>query len=487
MNCASNPSKTSALPTWRDVIVEFPVAGGRSGMNHVRVIAYVDSLGRVVSVPSARNHAARAKIVIDNARYGEHKPFVDMDVVAHFANNDFDGDSFGLALALADKRARYGVAGPPGRIVATGVVGPQGEVTAVGAFPEKVTYLRRVLQSGDLFIYPTGNATEVAVQAALQRLRRQGIVLRGVKSVGEVSALWASKTHNAPSGEAKQGSVTMPYSAQISRTCPSCLLFLIDQSGSMSDPFGGEPGRSKAERLADAINRLLYELVIRCTRDQTEGIRHYYDIGVIGYGSRVGPALGGRLAGRDLVPVAEVGDNPARVEDRQRKIEDGAGGLIEQTVKFAIWFDPVANGGTPMCQALQQARGILQSWVQNHPTSFPPIVINITDGEATDGDPRSPAERIRALATQDGNVLLFNLHLSSSPGEPVLYPENEAGLSDKFARQLFEMSSPLPTHIRETAQSAGYAVGPQSRGFAFNADMVEVIKFLDIGTRAELR
>jgi Mg-chelatase subunit ChlD len=456
-------------------------------MNHVRVIAYFDSLERVVSVPSSRNHAAHAKVIIDNARYGEHKPFVDMDVVVHFANNAFDGDSFGLALALADKCARYGITAQTGRVVATGGIGPQGEVTAVGAFPEKVTYLRRVLQSGDVFVYPTGNATEPAVQAALRQLRRRGIVLRAVKSVEEVRDLWTDKTNNAPSGEAKQGAVTMPYGAQISRAHPSCLLFLIDQSGSMSDPVGGEPGRSKAERLADAINRLLYELVIRCTKDQTEGIRNYYDIGVIGYGSRVGPALGGLLAGRDLVPVPEVGDNPARVEDRHRKIEDGAGGLIEQTVKFAIWFDPVANGGTPMCQALQQARGILQSWVQNHPTSFPPIVINITDGEATDGDPRSPAEDIRALATQDGNVLLFNLHLSSRAGEPVLYPESEAGLSDQFARQLFEMSSPLPPHIRAAAQSAGYAVGPQPRGFAFNADMVEVIKFLDIGTRAELR
>lgn len=54
MNCASNPSKLAA-PARRDVIVEFPVVGGRtSRMNHVRVIAYFDSLGRVVSVPSSR-------------------------------------------------------------------------------------------------------------------------------------------------------------------------------------------------------------------------------------------------------------------------------------------------------------------------------------------------------------------------------------------------------------------------------------------------
>ena len=86
-------------------------------MNHVRVTAYFDSLGRVVSMPSSRNHAARAKLVIDNARYGEHKPTVDVDVVVHFANNDFDGDSFGLALALADKLARYDMVRQTGRVV----------------------------------------------------------------------------------------------------------------------------------------------------------------------------------------------------------------------------------------------------------------------------------------------------------------------------------------------------------------------------------
>lgn len=280
----------------------------------------------------------------------------------------------------------------------------------------------------------------------------------------------------------------MPYAAEISRQDPSCILFLIDQSSSMSEPVGGEPGQSKAERLADAINRLLYESTIRCTKSQEEGIRNYYDVGVIGYGARVGPSLGGKLAGRGLVPIREVGDNPARVEERQRKVEDGTGGLVEEMVKFPVWFDPVAKNMTPMCQALRQASSILEPWVQAHPASFPPIVINITDGEATDGDPREPAEVLRKLATNDGNLLLFNLHLSSQPGEPILYPGSETVLPDEYACQLFQMSSLLPPHIREAAGSEGYATGPQSRGFVFNADIVAVIKFLDIGTRPkELR
>ncbi|HYN88670.1 MAG TPA: hypothetical protein VER55_09075, partial [Ardenticatenaceae bacterium] len=45
------------------------------------------------------------------------------------------------------------------------------------------------------------------------------------------------------------------YSAPVSQANPGCLLFLVDQSSTMRTPFGGVGGRSKAEQVADAINR----------------------------------------------------------------------------------------------------------------------------------------------------------------------------------------------------------------------------------------
>ena len=45
------------------------------------------------------------------------------------------------------------------------------------------------------------------------------------------------------------------------------------------------------------------------------------------------------------------------------------------------------------------------------------------------------------------------------------------------------MSSILPEGIRDGAQREGFPVSEASRGFAFNADLVELIRFLDIGTR----
>jgi hypothetical protein len=163
----------------------------------------------------------------------------------------------------------------------------------------------------------------------------------------------------------------MAYQADISRANPGCFLFLLDQSGSMADPFsGGTHGHSKADELATIINRLLASLVIRCSKD--EGVRDYFEVGVIGYGARVANAL--HTNGTAIVPISRLANEPLRIEDRIQKIPDGAGGLVEQTVKFPVWVDPRADGGTPMTEALTRGKDALANWVQQHRTAFPPVV-----------------------------------------------------------------------------------------------------------------
>jgi uncharacterized protein YegL len=274
----------------------------------------------------------------------------------------------------------------------------------------------------------------------------------------------------------------MSYTAEISRTHPSCFVFLIDQSGSMQEGWAGEAGKNKAEGLSTIINRLLQNLVLKCAK--SEGVRDYYDVGVIGYGATVGPAFSGALAGKELVPVGEIANQPARIEERSKKVDDGAGGILDQNIKFPIWFDAIANGGTPMCQAMARAQSILNRWVTEQPTSFPPIVINITDGQATDGDPAAAANALKDLKTEDGHVLLFNIHVSSTPSSPIEFPSNESGLPDDYAKLLFRMSSTLPDYMKVIAGEEGFPIGDSPRGFVFNGDMVSVIRFLDIGTRA---
>jgi hypothetical protein len=274
----------------------------------------------------------------------------------------------------------------------------------------------------------------------------------------------------------------MPYAAELSRTNPTSLLFLIDQSSSMAEPFGAQPEKPKADGVADGINRLLQNLVLKCAKG--DGIRDYFHVGVIGYGGRVVWALGGKLSGQKLVPISVLANNPLKVDQRARKVDDGAGGLVEQKFKFPVWFEPIAGGRTPMCQALTEATTALEEFTALFPDAFPPLVINISDGKPTDGNPELPAAKLRNLSTTDGNVLIFNAHLSSKEARPIEFPSHESELPDPEALILFKMSSILPPKLRDAALSEGFRVNDNTRGFVFNADLVSVIRFLDIGTRA---
>jgi len=271
----------------------------------------------------------------------------------------------------------------------------------------------------------------------------------------------------------------MPYTAEISRAHPTALLFVVDQSGSMSDMMSS--GKSKAQHVADVLNRTLANLITRCTR--AEGVRHFFDIGVIGYGASVGNRFEGPLSNGLLQPVTAIEAAPLRVEDRQKKQDDGAGGLVEVSIKFPVWFEARADGGTPMCEAITRAAEELVRWCDAHPDSYPPTVLHITDGASTDGDPEELAKHLQQIQTGDGPVLMFNLHLGST-GAPIEFPSSESVLGDEYARMLFRMSSPIPQHLAEVAQEKGFAVNSESRAFMFNAEAAQLVEFFDIGTRA---
>ena len=278
----------------------------------------------------------------------------------------------------------------------------------------------------------------------------------------------------------------MPYSADISRTNPGCFLFLIDQSGSMTQALSGQPGMRKMDQAAETLNRTLDAISQRCS--QGMDIRDYFHIGAIGYKtdsqgkSVVLSLLPGTSVQQPFLTISRVVDI-AEVEERQVKESDGAGGLVDVTRRVPVWLRPEAEYGTPMCEALDLGTAALEKWVSDHSTSYPPIVINITDGVATDGDPENFALRIMALKTADGNALVFNAHLSDIGTRPVQFPTEETSLPDDYAKKLFRMSSVLPESSRNLATTLDIPVMENSHGFVFNANLEALVHFLDIGTR----
>ena len=272
----------------------------------------------------------------------------------------------------------------------------------------------------------------------------------------------------------------MTYERRIDRLNPGLILLLVDQSDSMNEPLaGGET--PKAQAVADQINQLIYELILRCVKTPREPPRPYFHLGVIGYSTaRSGdPLVVSLLAAGDaqnlgLQSTTELAAAPLRIERRQ-----GTGG---GTVNAPIWVEPMARGGTPMCGALDRAGRIAATWTKRYPDTFPPIVVNLSDGEATDGRPELWAQRLQSLRTSDGTLLLFNINLSAQPSMPIVFPTDRTALPDRLAHRLLEMSSPLPSDMVHNARGQGLDVVPGSRGFAYNADLRTLALFLNVGT-----
>jgi hypothetical protein len=251
----------------------------------------------------------------------------------------------------------------------------------------------------------------------------------------------------------------------------------------MADSFGGSGGGGvKAQGVADALNRQLFELILASRTQLEGGPKDHWDLGIIGYGDRVGSAFQGELeqaAGAELVSITKIWDRPVRIEERDRL--DGAGGVTK--FKMPIWVDPVSENGTPMAEAFDEAAKLLGPWVAAHADSLPPIVLNLTDGEPNDmSRAKTSASALTKLATSEGPVLLFNCHISSRSEKPILFPADPSGLPDDIARFLFGISSVIPEEMLAKGRDAGFVLADNARGYVFNADLVGVIKFLNIGT-----
>ncbi len=281
-----------------------------------------------------------------------------------------------------------------------------------------------------------------------------------------------------------------PYSARITTKTPSAFVFLLDLSGSMEEKvsFNGET-TTKATAVSRLINSLIAELIGHCKRET--GYRDYLDIAVIGYG---GERVRSLLPEGATHPVFRKPGELAHAKVdvvktfRERTLPDN--NKVISSMMQKEWIKPHAVGKTPMGSAFLETYRLLYDWTRRHAAAhcFPPVVINITDGEATDAEDHellNAAEKIRDLSTGDGNVLLINVYIGQdSNRQAVLFPASSDQLPDTpYARLLFEMSSPMPAIYHEAI--AGITGRPDTegcRGMSYNASMADLVGLLNIGS-----
>lgn len=312
-------------------------------------------------------------------------------------------------------------------------------------------------------------------------LVKNHIPLQFIKNIGNFG-------FTIPSQSAQMQTKTA-YTAQITRNTPTAFIFLIDQSVSMqkyTTLYGEE--MPMAEAVARIVNHQLNELVLRCIKGSET--RDYYDIAIIGYGENAYSGWKGELEGRDFVKPSELKEHPykkitTKKETRTRK------GVKVVEIEEVQWIEAEATEGwTRVHHAFEKAKGLLDEWMEKHHDKdcYPPTIINITDGEfngATKEYVLQQANELKSMFTNDGNVILFNIHISANKAVCVTCPASKDEVSfSSLATTMYEMSSLLPMRYSDRIADLRKDGTPNNRyrAMSINADMSTLIQLMDIGT-----
>lgn len=278
------------------------------------------------------------------------------------------------------------------------------------------------------------------------------------------------------------------YSKKISRAEPGLIVMIIDDSGSM-----GQNLMSTTDTKATWVERytgyILKELLARSTEESggTVRIKPRYHIGTVLYGtSAVGWPGEDEDAANTHVPLIRAVDIEAAI-----RAYAAGGNSLGLSGKL---------GGTDAAQAFERAYDLLSTELGGgrFTNSFPPMVFHLTDGESG-SDALPVANKMRQLATTDGNVLIVNAFIGVSTqlayhdhlDFPGYTTAAEAGPNSDSIR-LFEMSSPIPDTIRENLITDGIfpSIRPDARLY-FDVRTREMLRYVlqtvgSIGSRGRL-
>ena len=278
------------------------------------------------------------------------------------------------------------------------------------------------------------------------------------------------------------------YSQEITRQHRTAFILALDRSGSMQESVRfGKKVMSKAEAVSIIANALITELIDRCRR--TDSLRNYYDVAVIGYSNDNIEMLLGREGMLSIDDLSRISPRRRTLSNEEQLSEQNSA-IFQHSLDE--WFSPHAEGNTPMYEAMLRVRDLAKEWCEKSENrqSFPPVVINITDGEASDCDDnelRDICEQIKRIATDDGNVLLINIHISTDSTLPaIIFPmAEELTGAGRYSRLLAECSSIMPSAFDSAiCEMKGRGATPPFFGMGYNASIIELLSMVNIGSRS---
>ena len=207
---------------------------------------------------------------------------------------------------------------------------------------------------------------------------------------------------------------------------PALVIYLIDASYSMNDPCGTT---TKIDMANKALREAIKDMVRRSMRDGI--VQQRYKVAIFAYSTKVIDVLNGFCDLPDLV-------------------KDG----------FPVIS---ADGETDTAAGFSAVETLLGTHLADFQSSPAPLVCHLTDALITSGDPVPVVRRIQEMTVKDGSVLVENVYvadkmLRSTVPDWRQWPgvSKPGQLTNRYAKFLFQLSSPLPDTYRQNINNYGY-------------------------------
>ncbi len=226
------------------------------------------------------------------------------------------------------------------------------------------------------------------------------------------------------------------YTVMASTSTPGLIIFVID-TGSHAQRLVDQ--RPVLEVVKSAIDASLRELVFRSTKGSRVSDR--YHVGCWTYGREILNLLDGI---KPLSQVLQVGFPTLQVQPGESKVN--------------------------LYRAFRVVEQILTQSIRTFENSPAPLICHVACGEYGGRDPGPVAARIREMGVADGNVLIENVLIDEGAWLiPVTQTDDWTGTRDPgelataYARELYQMASPMPEQYQRYAHELGYNLGSKVR------------------------
>lgn len=302
------------------------------------------------------------------------------------------------------------------------------------------------------------------------------------QELAKAKADWerAKASHSEQREEEKEVMSDDKYSLSWGTNHPGHLVYLIDLSGSMERDGKFEMVKEVIQEVSNFLVGMSKQIV-RENGQTKQSIKDRFTVKILAYNSKMIKLFEGSVI--DL--------NKKLKEAKEAKKQN----LTKEDFPLLSVFNPDAKPSsmTYTEMAFKAAKADILQWIalqtENKMPIPAPIVIHITDGHPEEQNVDEPismknaldvAKEIKQINVPDGNVLLFNIHITGkSQTDTLRFPITEP--SDPRLKFLYDASSPLSNTFCERAQSIGLEAKPGCRFMVSNESekdlLARLIKF----------